>query len=158
MNWTSNILNSLYEHNLLQGIAVEDLWDATINLELQTWRSSVQETPKNSESGGRLILYRQIKSAPDPEPYINSVSNNKRRIVAMLRCGCLPLEVETGRYRTPKTPLLQRTCEICGNGIGDETHFLNYCQPLTSLRLELYKMCVILTFTPSLLSRRLSRF
>ena len=59
VNWanrTSNILNSLYELNLLQGIAVEDLWDATINLELQTWRSSVQETPKNSESGGRLIL------------------------------------------------------------------------------------------------------
>ena len=87
-----------------------------------------------------LVHYRQIKSAPDPEPYINSVSNNKRRIVTMLRCGCLPLEVETGRYRTPKTPLLQRTCEICGNGIGDETHFLNYCQPLTSLRLELYKV------------------
>ena len=116
-----------------------ELWDAIISQELQTWRSSVQETPKNSETGGRLILYRQIKSAPAPESYINSISTNKRRIITMLRCGCLPLEVETGRYRAPKTPLLQRTCEICGNGIGDETHFLNYCQPLTALRLQLYK-------------------
>lgn len=58
----------------------------------------------------------------------------------MLRCGCLPLEVETGRYRTPKTPLLQRNCEICAKGIGDEIHFLNYCQPLTTLRLQLYKV------------------
>ena len=143
INWakhTSNILNSLHECNLLQqGHGVAELWDAIISQALQTWRSSVQETPKNSETGGRLILYRQIKSAPAPESYINSISTNKRRIITMLRCGCLPLEVETGRYRAPKTPLLQRTCEICGNGIGDETHFLNYCQPLTALRLQLYK-------------------
>ena len=142
-NWakrTSNIFNSLCECALIQqGHSVEDLWDAVVNQELHIWRQSVQETPKNSETGGRLAFYRQTKSVPAPEPYINSISTNKRRIITMLRCGCLPLEVETGRYRTPKTPLLQRTCEICAKGIGDEIHFLNYCQPLTTLRLQLYK-------------------
>ena len=108
---------------------MEDLWDAVVNQELHIWRQSVQETPGNSETGGCLA----------PEPYINSISTNKRWIITMLRCGCLPLEVETGRYRTPKTPLLQRTCEICAKGIGDEIHFLNYCQPLTTLQLQLYK-------------------
>ena len=78
---------------------MEDLWDAVVNQELHIWRQSVG----NSETGGCLA----------PEPYINSISTNKRWIITMLRCGCLPLEVETGRYRTPKTPLLQRTCEIC---------------------------------------------
>ena len=58
----------------------------------------------------------------------------------MLRCGCLPLEVETGRYRSPKTPLDQRICEICGSGLGNETHFLNLCQPLAALRRQLYQM------------------
>ena len=144
INWTnrtSNILNSLYECSLLQqGHDVGDLWDATMTQELQTWLSAVHEIPRNSETGGRLVFYRQLKSTPAPEPYINSISTNKRRVITMLRCGCLPLEVETGRYRAPKIPLIQRTCEICGNGIGDETHFLNYCQPLSTLRQQLYKV------------------
>jgi len=44
----------------------------------------------------------------------------------------IPLEVETGRYRTPKTPLQQRVCQLCENGVGDETHFLNHCKPMLS--------------------------
>lgn len=52
----------------------------------------------------------------------------------MLRCGCFP-EVETGRYRAPKT-------EDLWNGVGDETHFVNHCQPLATLRLhvQLYEV------------------
>ena len=91
-------------------------------------------------TGGCLLFYRQVKSKPAPEPYIlNSISMNRRRTIIMLRCGCLPLEVETGRYRTPKTPLQQRICQLCENGVGDETHFLNHCKPLTLLRVQLYE-------------------
>ena len=42
----------------------------------------------------------------------------------------------TAEYRAFKTPLLQGTCEICENGIGDETHFLNYCHYLVNIVLE----------------------
>ena len=58
----------------------------------------------------------------------------------MLRCGCLPLEVETGRYRSPKTPISSRTCQLCNDGsIGDEVHFLNSCRPLHRLRTKLFQ-------------------
>ena len=31
---------------------------------------------------------------------------------------------------------IQGTCEICENGIGDETHFLNYCHYLVNIVLR----------------------
>ena len=52
----------------------------------------------------------------------------------MLRCGCLELEVETGRYRTPKNQ-----CQLCENSVGDETHLLNHCKLLTLLQVQLYE-------------------
>ena len=64
---------------------------------------------------------------------------NRRRTITMLRCGCLPLEVKTGRYRTTKTPLQQRICQLCENSVEDETHFLNHCKPLTLLWVQLYE-------------------
>ena len=116
---------------------MDDLWDAVMEQELQAWRSSVEAIPNDSETGGSLLFYRQVKSEPAPEPYIlNSISINRRRTMTMLTCGCLPLEVETGRYRAlktpgigrnraPKTPLQQRICQLCENGVGDETHALS---------------------------------
>ena len=72
--------------------------------------------------------------------YMYYISTNKRRIITMLRCGCLPLEVETGRYRSPKTPISSRSCQLCNDGsIGDEVHFLNSCRPLYRLRTKLFQ-------------------
>jgi hypothetical protein len=85
----------------------------------------VDNIPSNSESSGRLFFY---------------ISTNKRRVITMLRCGCLPLEIENRRYRAPKILLQQRICLLCGNGVEDETHFLNLCQPLTQLRQQLYSL------------------
>jgi len=51
----------------------------------------------------------------------------------------VPLEVETGRYRAPKTPLQQRIRQLCENSVGDETHFFSHCKPLTLLRVQLYE-------------------
>ena len=54
--------------------------------------------------------------------------------------GCLPLEVETGRYRSPKTQISSRTCQLCNDrSIGDEVHFLNSCRPLHRLRTKLFQ-------------------
>ena len=53
----------------------------------------------------------------------------------MLRCGCLPLEVEL-----LVTKISSRTCQLCNDGsIGDEVHFLNSCLPLHKLRAKLFQ-------------------
>ena len=48
-------------------------------------------------------MYRQFKHCPDTEPYVRaSLPVGVRRVVAGLRAGCLPLQVELGRYTSPK--------------------------------------------------------
>ena len=45
----------------------------------------------------------------------------------MLRCGNLPLHIETGRFARPKLPVEQRTCFHCIDSVEDELHFLIDC-------------------------------
>ena len=48
--------------------------------------------------------------------------------MALLRAGCLPLGVETGRYRIPKVPLERRVCQVCNSDlVEDEFHFIMVC-------------------------------
>ena len=48
--------------------------------------------------------------------------------MASLRAGCLPLGVETGRYRIPKVPLERRVCQVCNSDlVEDEFHFDMVC-------------------------------
>ena len=85
----------------------------------------METTSAESKSGGRFRFYRLIKSSPSPEQYITTnTSLNKRRFITQLRCRCLPLEVELGRYRLPKNPLKERLCALCSEATGDEVHFL----------------------------------
>ena len=102
------------------------------------WKNTVMTPPQNSETGGRFRFYRKFKSSPVAERYIlNSVTLNKRRIITQLRCGCLPLEVELGRYRSPKPPVSERICQLCQSGTGDESHFLLKCPKLNDHRKDL---------------------
>ena len=51
--------------------------------------------------------------------------HDRRRGLASLRCGCLPLQIEVGRIRQPKVPLEDRVCKLCNlSEIEDPTHFL----------------------------------
>ena len=69
----------------------------------------------NSESGGRLNIYRNIKSDLATWSYVaNERSVGVRRVLAGLRAGCLPLDIETGRYTG--IPHYQRTCRLCDFG------------------------------------------
>ena len=116
------------------------LWESVAAAEFQGWLDDLRKQPADSESGGRLALYKQYKSCPEPEEYIlKTISLNKRRTIAQIRCGCLPLELETGRYRSPKTPLSQRICQLCNSDVEDETHFLTLCPMLNHIRITLFK-------------------
>ncbi len=51
---------------------------------------------------------------------------SKLLLFATLRCGILPLGIETGRYH--KIRLGEHTCELCQtNEIEDEIHFICRC-------------------------------
>ena len=61
------------------------------------WQTEISEVPVGSDSGGRLVLYRQIKHNPCTENYLITMNSlGGRRVMAGLRAGCLPLAVEVG--------------------------------------------------------------
>ena len=134
-NWawkTNNLLKDVKDYGGL--LSTDELWDALAQQEMAQWKSTVMTPPSNSETGGRFRFHR--KSTPIAEKYIlNSVTLSKRRIVTQLRCGCLPLEVELGRYRSPKPPASERICQLCQSETGDELHFLLKCPTLNELRI-----------------------
>ena len=63
------------------------------------WQAEIAEAPAGSESGGRLVWYRQIKNDPSSEIYLTTMNSLGGRKVRMgLQADCLPLAVEVGRY------------------------------------------------------------
>ena len=127
------LLQSFFEsHPLLESIkdyggvlSIDEIWNELAKLEPDDWKMVVDEIPKESESGGCFRFYCKIKTSPTEEDYIlRSSALNKRQIITQWRCGCLPLEIETGCYRSPKMPLSERVCQLCNSDIGTETHFL----------------------------------
>ena len=129
----------------------------------------------SSESGGKLVLYRQIKHFPETEPYCRA-SLFCIRLLALFfggqhdgwigcspnHCqwvfgGCWPdcgltvsPQIELGRYTSQKTPLNMRICKLCNDGIEDQEHFLFHCRALTKPRNEFF--CRIQTLNPDFLS------
>ena len=68
-----------------------------------------------------------------------NIPRHERRIFSMLRCGTLPLHVETGRWCRPVKPLDQRICTYCNrNKIENEVHFLIECDIHDDPRVELF--------------------
>ena len=62
--------------------------------------------------------------------------------MAALRMGCLPLEVETGRFGCAARPLQQRICKLCSTDVENEEHFLLHCHALKEERKDLFNaMC-----------------
>ncbi len=82
------------------------------------WEADLDSTGNSNHT----LLQRNI--------FFNSVVLSKQGILTQLRCGCLPLKVELGRYRSPKPPASERTCHLCQSESGDEPHFLLKCPVL----------------------------
>ncbi|CAC5423252.1 unnamed protein product [Mytilus coruscus] len=76
----------------------------------------------------KLRLYRRYKKDLQPEQYASdAMPCHLRGYLCKLRCGTLPLSVETGRYRKPPLPLDERIYPFCHYAIKDEIHFLINC-------------------------------
>ena len=120
---------------------MDEAWASLARLTLQDWERDLNSIPDNSETGGRLKFYRILKASPSVEQCIEAeISLNKRRVITQLRTGCLPLEVELGRYRSPKTPLADRLCQLCKRGVGDEPYLLLDCSVLSEHTAQLQHM------------------
>ena len=78
-----------------------------------------------------FILFKDFSKDPvflkKPLHYFN------RRLMARLRLGCLPLNIETGRYNIPRIPEDLRVCDACRLSseqlvVENESHFLFECK------------------------------
>ena len=66
-----------------------------------------------------------------------NVSKYQRSIFAQFRCGILPLEIETGRFKD--IMLNERICKLCESGcVEDEIHFLCECPNYSKERSVMY--------------------
>ena len=103
----------------------------------QKWKARIFRIPGYSlDSGGRLLNYRIVKILPCPEYNLSNIHcKGHGWIIAALQGGYLPLQVETGRYRLPKTPYHRRTCKLCSSGeVESEFHFVVTCMALDEER------------------------
>ncbi len=71
------------------------------------------------------------------EDYVMSFMRHAQRsYLAQLRCGILPLHIETGRWQG--TQLDKRICKVCNsNSVENEEHFIFHCNKYNNTRLIL---------------------
>ena len=91
-------------------------------------------------NGNKLRTYRIYKTFLEPEVYVKlPLIRDHRRILAMFRCGNLPLYIETGRFARPKIPVNERTCFHCKDVVENEIHFLLECPLYDDIRRKLFQ-------------------
>ena len=98
----------------------EQIWALLHEAKCCEWKRSLTNYPK-------LRTYVKFKENFCIEPYTSINMNRKyRSILAQLRIGILPLEIETGRWKGVE--IERRTCQLCNSGsVEDESHFLFEC-------------------------------
>ena len=131
-NWSASVKSILENVNLehcfsnLQVVSVHSFNILSAQKETEKWREILNNKPK-------LRTYKTFKFDYCPENYI-LLSQAHRSLLARLRSGTLPLEIETGRF--VGTPLEERTCKICNeNVIEDESHFVFECTKYSHFRI-----------------------
>ena len=84
------------------------------------WSNKTKDVPK-------LRTYISFKTEYKTEDYVKAyLPKHERSFLAQLRCGVLPLRIETGRFSGHKPE--ERVCQLCGSGdIEDEKHFILSC-------------------------------
>ena len=95
------------------------------------WSNSIEQSPK-------LRTYRIFKQNLSTERYINlNMLKNECSMLAQLRCGILPLRIETGRYTGEQ--LDNRMCVFCTDSdIESETRFVVSCSRYQELRVQVF--------------------
>ena len=85
----------------------------------------------------KLDNYKIMKHEFGAEEYVKFVMSKKlRSTLVQLRAGCLPIEIELGRYL--QIPRNERLCKQCTSGtVENEKHFLFHCTRYSDIRHDL---------------------
>lgn len=136
--WASEISDLLVDTGLHDSYVQRseinlEVFKSEINLRhTHLWLEQIKQKPK-------LRTYCLLKIEPICEQYISfNLPKSQRSLCAQLRCGILPLSIETGRYRG--SPEEDRICEYCDlHEVENEFHFVLYCPFYHDLRYILFE-------------------
>ena len=83
----------------------------------ENWKNSLQNKPK-------LRTYRKLSQTFEARPYVKmNISRYHRSILAQLKCGVLPINIEAGRFRNLR--VAERVCPICNSGeVEEKSYFI----------------------------------
>ena len=116
-----NLFNSLVTCNIDKYLLIQK--------HIQNWKSRILSKPK-------LRFHNIFNNIPMTESYVSmNLSSIEQSYLAQLRLGILPLENETGRYKS--VPIDNRKCKLCNlNLVEDEKHILFTCTLYNDIRLD----------------------
>ncbi len=137
-NWSFEIKQVFNDINMINAFHNDDMVDIEVVQKClhenmcHKWSQDILNVPK-------LRTYVKFKQQYNTETYVKEIHNRKQRsTLAQLRCGILPLSIETGRYTD--IPLEYRLCLFCDQDvIESESHFLLYCNKYAMFRYELLR-------------------
>ena len=94
------------------------------------WTESVNSMPK-------LKTYKELNCRFEAQSYLReNLTRLNMLVLAELRCGTFPLEIEKRRYRN--IPAERRYCKVCRSGeVEDELHL--DCSAYNEQRNELFR-------------------
>ena len=135
-SWSSHMFNIFEELNLIDSFCnletvdlsyIDECLSDTLENE---WSANLINKPK-------LRTFVLFKEHFETEDYVKiNCSKYKRSLLAQLRIGILPLEIETGRYYRINPE--NRICKLCKKYVEDEFHFICVCENLQSVRNKYY--------------------
>ena len=109
----------------------------------QIWKTNINLVKFNNTTNrneNKLRTYSKFNTIFKQEEYLNIKDFKMRSILTRFHISAHTLEIETGRYTTPKTPLENRLCKQCNlSEIEDEEQFLINCPKYSLHRKELFR-------------------
>ncbi len=141
-NWSSELRAILTDINMVHIFDtrsvcnLSDIKQKCYEYDSNKWVVDINQKPK-------LRTYVTFKNTLSTEAYVtSSMPKYQRSVYAKLRCGVLPIKIETGRYDSIDRE--NRICEFCTLGeVEDEMHFICNCTLYTTLRLKLFNTVMV---------------
>ena len=142
-NWVYEVGNLLQHYELHQWWLTQDTNGLTLS-EIKKMVASImfrmvrRKWKEEVSKKAKLRTYITFKSSYEPEGYIDTVNCRAHRaLLAKLRGGTAPLEIERGRYvgLVPE----DRLCKLCSVEVEDEPHFCIRCNALEEERQHLFQ-------------------
>ena len=146
INWSNELLALLTKinyQNSFHNLSPIDIKSAEIimrNIANQQWKIELHTKPK-------LRTYLRFKDTFETEKYVQFSKNRlERSLLAQIRSGTLPLNIELGRFRNIE--IENRICTLCKNNvIEDEFHFIMLCPAYDDCRSTMFHNIMSPDFT-----------